>query len=266
MVKFEQAITQPHGMVILTGPTGSGKSTSLVAALHHVITGEVNVLTVEDPVEYIIPGVRQIKLNYKLELEDALRAILRHDPDIVMVGEMRDKKTAELAIKLANTGHLTFSTLHTNDAPSAISRLYKMGIEPFLIAYAINLVVAQRLIRTLCPTCKQPDLDPDPVMLEKLGFASEEISNLTYYNPGNDNNCPTCRGVGYKGRRAICEALYFSRDIRHMIVEADKMIDEGAIKEQAVKEGMMTLRDAAREIVKYGETSVREMIRVVTSE
>lgn len=266
MVKFEQAITQPHGMVILTGPTGSGKSTSLVAALHHVITGEVNVLTVEDPVEYIIPGVRQIKLNYKLELEDALRAILRHDPDIVMVGEMRDRKTAELAIKLANTGHLTFSTLHTNDAPSAISRLYKMGIEPFLIAYAINLIVAQRLIRKLCNTCKQPDLDPDPIMLEKLGFTREEVANLTFYLPGKDESCPECKGVGYKGRRAICEALYFSREIRHLIVEADKMIDEGTIKDQAVKEGMLTLRDAAREIVKMGETSVREMIRVVTTE
>ena len=266
MQTFESAISQPHGMVILTGPTGSGKSTSLVAALHHVITGEVNVLTVEDPVEYIIPGVRQIKLNFKLELENALRAILRHDPDIVMVGEMRDRKTAELAIRLANTGHLTFSTLHTNDAPSASSRLYKMGIEPFLIAYAINLIVAQRLIRKLCSNCKQPDLDPDPVMLEKLGFTKEEVANLTFYEPGNDASCPNCKGVGYKGRRAICEALFFSREVRHMIVEADKMIDEGAIKKQAVKEGMLTLRDSAREIVKLGETSVREMIRVVTAE
>ena len=266
MKKFELAITQPHGMVILTGPTGSGKSTTLVAALHQVITGEVNVLTVEDPVEYIIPGVRQIKLNYKLELENALRAILRHDPDVVMVGEMRDRKTAELAIKLANTGHLTFSTLHTNDAPSAISRLYKMGIEPFLIAYAINLIVAQRLIRLLCSNCKQPDLDPDPIMLEKLGFTKEEISSITIYVPGQDQDCPVCKGVGYKGRRAVSEALYFSREVRHMIVEADKMIDEGAIKDQAVKEGMMTLRDSAREIVKMGQTSVREMIRVVTTE
>ncbi|MFK7844787.1 MAG: GspE/PulE family protein, partial [Rhodothermales bacterium] len=266
METFETAISQPHGMVILTGPTGSGKSTTLVAALHHVINGEVNVLTVEDPVEYIIPGVRQIKLNFKLELENALRAILRHDPDIVMVGEMRDRKTAELAIKLANTGHLTFSTLHTNDAPSAVSRLYKMGIEPFLLAYAINLIVAQRLIRKLCLTCRQQDLDPDPVMLDKLGFTAEEIANITFYEPGSDSSCPTCKGVGYKGRRAICEALFFSREIRHMIVEADKMIDEGAIKEQAVKEGMLTLRDSAREIVKLGETSVREMIRVVTAE
>jgi type IV pilus assembly protein PilB len=266
MQRFEQAISQPHGMVILTGPTGSGKSTSLVAALHHVITPEVNVLTVEDPVEYIIPGVRQIKLNHKLELEDALRAILRHDPDIVMVGEMRDRKTAELAIKLANTGHLTFSTLHTNDAPSAVSRLYKMGIEPFLIAYAINLVVAQRLIRMLCPVCKTVDNDPDPVMLDKLGFTEEEINTLTYYLPGNDNHCSNCKGIGYKGRRAISEALFFSRGVRHIIVESNTAIDEGGIRDLAIKEGMLTLRDSAREIVKMGQTSVREMIRVVTTE
>ena len=266
MKKFEQAISQPHGMVILTGPTGSGKSTTLVAALHYVLSPEVNVLTVEDPVEYIIPAVRQIKLNFKLELEHALRAILRHDPDIVMVGEMRDRKTAELAIKLANTGHLTFSTLHTNDAPSAISRLYKMGIEPFLIAYAINLVVAQRLIRQLCPTCKTPDPDPDEIMLGRLGFTEEEIKTLPFYQPGKDPQCPTCKGVGYKGRRAISEALHFSRKIRHMIVEADANIDEGSIRRQATKEGMLTLIDSAREIVKMGETSVREMVRVVTTQ
>lgn len=264
--RFEHAINQPHGMVILTGPTGSGKSTTLVAALHRVITPEVNVLTIEDPVEYIIPGVRQIKLNDKLQLQDALRSILRHDPDVVMVGEMRDRQTAELAIKLANTGHLTFSTLHTNDAPSAVSRLYKMGIEPFLIAYAINLVVAQRLIRKLCPECKRVNEDPDPVMLQQLGFTQEEIQNNVFYTEGNDPNCNNCKGMGYRGRRAISEALSFSRPIRHMIVEADGMVDEGAIREQAQGEGMLTLRDSAREVVKMGETSVREMMRVVASE
>src|SRR5690606_30076656 len=160
LAQFAKPTSQTHGMVILTGPTGSGKSTTLVAALSQVVTPEVNVLTVEDPVEYVIPGVRQIKLSHKLNFDQAIRAILRHDPDIVMVGEMRDKDTADLAIKLANTGHLTFSTLHTNDAPSAVSRLFKMGIEPFLIAYAINLVVAQRLIRSLCPDCKRPDPSP----------------------------------------------------------------------------------------------------------
>ncbi len=264
--KFQHAISQPNGMVILTGPTGSGKSTTLVASLHQVISPEVNVLTVEDPVEYIIPDVRQIKLNHKLQLEDALRSILRHDPDVVMVGEMRDRHTAELAIKLANTGHLTFSTLHTNDAPSAISRLYKMGIEPFLIAYAINLVVAQRLIRKLCPDCKAVDPDPDPVLLKRLGFTEDEIRDMPFYTRSQDKSCKTCNGFGYKGRRAVSEALYFSREIRHMIVQADRMIDEAAIREQAQGEGMLTLQDSAREIVKLGETSIREMIRVVTSE
>jgi type IV pilus assembly protein PilB len=264
--KFEKAIRQPNGMVIMTGPTGSGKSTTLVAAMHNVVTSEVNALTVEDPVEYIINGVRQIKLNHKLSLDGALRSILRHDPDIVMVGEMRDRETAELAIKLANTGHLTFSTLHTNDAPSAISRLYKMGIEPFLIAYAINLVVAQRLIRTLCPDCKVRDEDPDTVLLKQLGFSDQEIDETTFYQQGNDPRCGECGGMGFSGRRAIAEALYFNREIRHMIVEAEGMINEEAVREEARKEGLLTLQDSAREIVKMGETGVREMIRVVASE
>ena len=264
--RFDKAIHQPHGMVILTGPTGSGKSTTLVAALHQVVSPEVNVLTVEDPVEYIIKGVRQIKLSHKLSLEGALRAILRHDPDIVMVGEMRDKDTAELAIKLANTGHLTFSTLHTNDAPSAVSRLYKMGVEPFLLAYAINLVVAQRLIRNLCPTCKIKDTDPDRVLLKSVGFSDEEIETITFYERGQKDDCPTCHGIGYKGRRAMCETLYFSREIRHMIVESGEAIDEDQIREQGRSEGMLTLLDSAREVVKMGDTSVEELIRVTSTE
>ncbi|WP_456429473.1 GspE/PulE family protein [Rhodocaloribacter sp.] len=264
--RFDRAIRQPYGMVILTGPTGSGKSTTLVAALHQVVTPEVNVLTVEDPVEYIIKGVRQIKLNQKLSLEGALRAILRHDPDVVMVGEMRDRATAELAIKLANTGHLTFSTLHTNDAPSAVSRLYKMGVEPFLIAYAINLVVAQRLIRNLCPECKKVDEDPDRVMLRQLGFEEKEIEQTVFYTEGEDYSCPVCKGSGYKGRRAICETLYFTREIRHLIVEAGEKIDEEQLRAQAIEDGMLTLQDSARELVKMGATSIEEMMRVTASE
>jgi type IV pilus assembly protein PilB len=264
--RFNTAIRQPHGMVILTGPTGSGKSTTLVASLHQVVTPQVNVLTVEDPVEYIIPGVRQIKLNYKLGLEEAIRGILRHDPDIVMVGEMRDRPTAELAIKLANTGHLTFSTLHTNDAPSAVSRLFKMGVETFLIAYAINLVVAQRLIRKLCASCKQVDDDPDHVMLDRLGFSEQQIKETTFYVSSRDNKCKSCKGVGFKGRSAITEALYFSRAIRHIIVESEKGIDEERLRTQAIKEGMLTLQDSARLIVLAGETSVDEMMRVTATE
>jgi type IV pilus assembly protein PilB len=264
--KFNNAIRQPHGMVILTGPTGSGKSTTLVAALHQVMEPDVNVLTVEDPVEYIIDGARQIKLGHKLGMDGALRSILRHDPDIVMVGEMRDKPTAELAIKLANTGHLTFSTLHTNDAPSAISRLYKMGIEPFLLAYAINLVVAQRLVRTLCSTCKRVEEDTDVVVLQELGFSEEEIREGTFYRPGENDDCPDCQGRGYSGRRAIAEALYFSSAIRHLIVGAGGDIDEEAVRRTALDEGLMTLRNSAREVVLMGDTSVQELIRVTSSE
>ncbi len=264
--RFQKAIRQPYGMVIMTGPTGSGKSTTLVAALQQVVRPQVNALSIEDPVEYIIRGVRQIKLGSRLSMEQALRSVLRHDPDVVMVGEMRDQHTAELAVKLANTGHLTFSTLHTNDAPSAVSRLYKMGIEPFLIAYAINLVVAQRLLRRLCPTCKVVDRDPDHVLMEEIGFSAEEIRTLRFYGPGHNAHCPTCKGVGYKGRQAISEALYFTRAIRHIIVKAKGDIDEDAIRDKAVEEGMLTLTASAREIVKRGETSVEEVIRVTATE
>jgi type IV pilus assembly protein PilB len=253
-------------MIIMTGPTGSGKSTTLVAALRELVRPQVNVLTVEDPVEYIIPGVRQIKLGSRLALESALRAILRHDPDIVMVGEMRDRETAELAIKLANTGHLTFSTLHTNDAPSAISRLYKMGIEPFLLAYAINLVVAQRLLRKLCDKCKVVEKDPDPVLLKELGFTADEIGRATFYAPTYGSSCRKCKGVGYKGRRAIGEALYFTQKVRHHIVASGASVDEDAIRKTAVSEGMLTLLASAREVVKQGETSIEEVIRVTASE
>jgi type IV pilus assembly protein PilB len=266
MEKFQKAIRQPHGMVILTGPTGSGKSTTLVAALSNVVTPEVNVLTVEDPVEYIIPGVRQIKLSHKLSLEGALRAILRHDPDIVMVGEMRDKDTAELAIKLANTGHLTFSTLHTNDAPSAVSRLYKMGLEPFLIAYAINLVVAQRLIRTLCDTCKTEDPAPDLVLMRQLGFTEAETRTTTVFRATTGSSCPNCKGRGYRGRRACAEALYFSPAIRQAIVEAGGEVNEDHIRTIAEGEGMLTLAASARVLVGRGEVSLDEMMRVTAGE
>jgi type IV pilus assembly protein PilB len=264
--QFEEAIHQPHGMVILTGPTGSGKSTTLVASLRRVIEPAVNVLTIEDPVEYLIEGARQVKLSDDLRLKDALRSLLRHDPDVVMVGEMRDDTTAELAIKLANTGHLTFSTLHTNDAPSAVSRLYKMGIEPFLIAYAINLVVAQRLIRTLCPACKQEHTNPDPVLLRQLGFPTEEVQSTTFYRAGDESGCDTCGGTGYVGREAIAEALRFTRPIQHMIVQAEGMVEEDEIRTHAEEhDGMHSLQDSARRVVAAGRTTIAEMKRVVPS-
>ncbi len=259
---FKKAINQPQGLVIVTGPTGSGKSTTLIAALSHIVRPEINVLTVEDPVEYIIPGVRQLKIGKKMDFELALRAILRHDPDVVMLGEIRDKETGETAIKLANTGHLTFSSLHTNDAPSAISRLFKMGIETFLIAYAINLIVAQRLMRRLCEKCKRPARDLDPVIPKGLGFTDEEIKTITFYE---SVGCDHCHSSGYKGRTAIHEALYFSKRIRQLIFEAKGDINEDAIREQAVAEGMMTLQVSARQRVKEGISDLKEVARVTTT-
>lgn len=252
---FEKSINSPQGMVILTGPTGSGKSTTLIAALYQVIDPTINVLTVEDPVEYVIEGARQLKIGVKMNFEQAIRAILRHDPDVVLVGEMRDKETAEVAIKLANTGHLTFSTLHTNDAPSAVARLYKMGIEPFLIAYAINIIVAQRLIRRLC-TCKRKTvLNPD--ILKPYGLNYDEWKNIDVYEAVG---CEKCSGSGYKGRLAIHEALYFTRELRQIIVRSGDDVDEEKIRIQAKKDGSLNLRESGFEKVRQGLTSFEEVI------
>jgi len=254
---FEKAIRQPQGMIILTGPTGSGKSTTLVAALYQVIDPTVNVLTVEDPVEYVIEGARQLKIGVKMNFEQAIRAILRHDPDIVLVGEMRDKETAEVAIKLANTGHLTFSTLHTNDAPSAVARLYKMGIEPFLIAYAINIIVAQRLIRRLCANCKKKVTHLDPVLMETLGLNIEEWKQYPIYEAVG---CDKCGGSGYKGRLAVHEALYFTKELKQIILRSGDEVDEEQIRLQAKKDGTLNLRESGLEKVKLGYTSFEEVI------
>lgn len=257
---FLKAIKQPQGMIIVTGPTGSGKSTTLVAALSYIVSPEINVLTVEDPVEYIIPGVRQLKIGHKMGFEQALRGILRHDPDVVMLGEIRDQLTGQTAIKMANTGHLTFSTLHTNDAPSAVTRLYKMGIETFLIAYAINIIIAQRLARKLCENCKRPvsRRDLDRAIPLGFGFTEEEIDATTFYEAVG---CDKCHG-GFKGRVAIHEALYFTPEIRHLIFEAREDINEDAIREKAIEQGMMTLQATARERVKSGVCELNEISRV----
>ena len=260
---FIKAIKQPQGMVILTGPTGSGKSTTLVAALYQVIDPTVNVLTVEDPVEYVIKGARQLKIGFKMNFEQAIRSILRHDPDIVLVGEMRDKETAEVAVKLANTGHLTFSTLHTNDAPSAVARLYKMGIEPFLIAYAINLIVAQRLIRRLCNDCKKKLANFDEPLMEAAGLNIAEWRNYTVYEA---KGCSKCGGSGYKGRLAIHEALYFTKEIRQIIVRSGEDVDEEKLRIQAKKDGTLNLREAGLEKVKLGLSSIEEVLASTSDE
>jgi type IV pilus assembly protein PilB len=260
---FTKAINQPQGMVILTGPTGSGKSTTLVAALYQVIDPTVNVLTVEDPVEYVIEGARQLKIGFKMNFEQAIRSILRHDPDIVLVGEMRDKETADVAIKLANTGHLTFSTLHTNDAPSAVARLYKMGIEPFLIAYAINLIVAQRLVRRLCPNCKKRVSNYDEAIMKAADLNIAEWRSYTIYEP---KGCDKCNGIGFKGRLAIHEALYFTKELRQIIVKSGEDVDEEKIRIQAKKDGSLNLREAGLEKVKLGLTSIEEVLASTSEE
>lgn len=255
---FVKAIRRPQGMVIITGPTGSGKSTTLVAALYSVINPTVNVLTVEEPVEYLIKGARQLKIGEKMTFEESMRGILRHDPDIVLVGEIRDLMTAEIAIKLANTGHLTFSTLHTNDAPSAISRLFKMGVEPFLIASAINLVMAQRLVRRLCNNCKKAIPDIDPAVPKSIGFTDEEIATTTFYQPVGCNKCR----AGYKGRVAIMEALLFDKKIKNAIFASGDNIDEDHIRDLAVENGMLTMRASGRDRIKEGQTTIEEVIAI----
>ena len=257
---FEKAISRPQGMVVLTGPTGCGKSTTIIAALHHVMDPSLNVLTVEDPIEYVIKGARQIKLSHKLNFDQAIRSILRHDPDVVMVGEIRDRETADIAIKLANTGHLTFTTLHTNDAPSVVSRLYKMGIEPFLLAYAINVIVAQRLVRKLCK-CKKKINNLDKQFFKGLKLDPEEWSKYTVYEP---NGCSKCGYTGFSGRIAVHETFFFTKEISQMIFNAGENIDEESIRAAARKDGMLSLRESGYERVKMGLTSFDEVISNTT--
>ena len=259
---FLKAINTPKGIVLLTGPTGSGKSTTLMAALYHIIDPSKNVLTCEDPVEYVIKGARQLKIGHKLSFENAVRSILRHDPDIVMVGEIRDKITADVAVKLANTGHLTFSTLHTNDAPSAISRLYKMGVEPFLLAYAINIIVAQRLVRKICPHCREPLSKEKYKAALDLGLTEEDLKSGKIFEAGE--GCKNCT-EGYKGRINICEALYFSPEIKKAIVEAGTGIDEEKVRQIAEKQGMLSLRESGLERIREGLTTISE-VAFATSE
>jgi type IV pilus assembly protein PilB len=259
---FLRAIRKSQGIVMFTGPTGSGKSTSQYAAIQTIMDPGINILTIEDPVEYLIEGCRQIKLNHKLDFEGALRGILRHDPDVVMVGEMRDKVTAEIAIKLANTGHLIFSTLHTNDSISAITRLYNMGIEPFLLAYTINIVIAQRLVRRLCERCKAVDEQIDRDLLIHAGLTDKEIDTSTFYKPVGCVHCIR----GYRGRIGIYETLAMSKDIRKMIMKSHDFIDEEGIRTLAMQNGMQTLRKSALDLTRQGITSLENVESLIAEE
>jgi len=254
---FYKALSHSRGMILVTGPTGSGKSTTLMACLHHIADDSLNILTCEDPVEYVIKGARQIKIGSKLSFDDAMRVIVRHDPDIVLVGEIRDRTTADIAIKLSNTGHLTLSTLHTNDAPSTISRMYKMGIEPFLLANTINLIIAQRLVRKLCPECKKPISPEKHKAALQLGLTPEDLASGTIFEAGK--GCKKCTN-GYKGRMNISESLFFTPEIRKAIVESSIEIDEAKVRQIAESQGMLSLRESGLHRIRAGITSVDEII------
>jgi type IV pilus assembly protein PilB len=256
--RFERACQETHGAVLVTGPTGSGKSTTLYAALQTLNTPEKNIITVEDPVEYEIAGLTQVQVSAKFGLTFAtgLRSMVRADPDVIMVGEIRDRETAQIAVESALTGHLVLSTLHTNDAPSAITRLIEMGIEPFLVASALDCVVAQRLARMLCPSCKRRTIIPAKVLRESGYKARME---LEAYEPVG---CRRCGGSGYRGRLGLYEVMSVSPEIQTMALERRPA---EAIRDVAVREGMRRLRDDGLDKVKQGRTSIAEIVRVIGS-
>jgi type IV pilus assembly protein PilB len=258
MKELLNALTLPYGAILVTGPTGSGKSTTLYAAINETNDPKSNLITVEDPVEYRLAGLSQVHVNEKagLTFAAALRSILRQDPDKVMIGEIRDKETGTIAIEAALTGHLVLSTLHTNDAPSALTRLTEMGIEPFLSASAVTLVLAQRLARRLCSECKEEYI-PEAAALDRIGFPYEPGRPPKLYRA---KGCKKCNGIGYKGRMGVHEVMVVSENIERLAVE-NAASDE--IKRMAVSEGMLTLRDDGFSKVKLGQTSIEEILRVV---
>ncbi|OMH41160.1 type IV-A pilus assembly ATPase PilB [Desulfurobacterium indicum] len=252
-----KAIKAPYGMILVTGPTGSGKTTTLYSSLLTVNTPEVNIMTAEDPVEYNLYGINQVQIKHEIGLDFArvLRAFLRQDPDIIMVGEIRDKETAQIAVESALTGHLVFSTLHTNDAPSTVTRLLDMGIEAFLVSSSVLLVIAQRLARKICPKCKEPYKYPIEVLME-VGFSKEEAATIQTYR---GKGCDYCNGTGYKGRVGFYEVLEMSHKVRDAILKGKTSDD---IRQIAILEGMRTLRDIGRIKIIKGDTTPEEVLRV----
>jgi type IV pilus assembly protein PilB len=258
LARFEHAYRQAYGAVLVTGPTGSGKSTTLYAALNEINSAEKNIITIEDPVEYEITGITQIQVAPKAGLlfETGLRAIVRADPDIIMVGEIRDRETAKIAVEAALTGHLVLTTLHTNDAATSITRLIEMGVEPFLVASSIDCVVAQRLVRTLCQQCKRRVILPMATLREYGYAASFDVEG---YEP---TGCKHCSGSGYRGRTGIYEVMSITPEIRALALERRSASE---VLDLAVSQGMRRLRDDGLEKVKQGRTSVSEVARVVNS-
>jgi len=258
--KFESVLAQPYGIILVTGPTGSGKTTTLYSALQKLNREDINLMTVEDPVEYQFPRIRQVQVNPKagLTFAAALRSFLRQDPDVVMVGEIRDVETAEIAVQAALTGHMVLSTLHTNDSPTTFTRLVDMGIEPFLVSSSILAVLAQRLMRKVCSKCKE-EYVPTPAILETLEIAGKDVSGLKLFR---GRGCQLCSNTGYKGRTGIYELLCVDIDIQDMILKKASADD---IRDLAVKKGMRTLRQSAIEKMLAGVTTPEEVARVTQS-
>jgi len=259
--QVEQMIASSHGIFLVTGPTGSGKTTTLYAGLSKLNTREKNIITVEDPIEYQLAGVGQIQVNPKIDLTFAngLRSILRQDPDIIMVGEIRDGETAEIAVQSALTGHMVFSTLHTNDSAGALTRLVEMGIEPFLAASSIVGILAQRLVRTICPSCKEP-VTPSTELLAELGLKPDQVVKATFYR---GRGCSACFDIGYRGRSGIYELMPMNDQIRDLLMQSK---DAASIKAAAVKTGMRSLRHAGLAKALQGETTLEEVLRVTQEE
>ena len=257
---LNEMIKKPHGIILLTGPTGSGKTTTLYACLSKINNRELKILTIEDPIEYHLKGITQIQVFPKVDLTFAngLRSMLRHDPDVMMVGEIRDVETAEIAIRVALTGHLVFSTLHTNDAAGATTRLLDMGIEPYLVASSVECVIAQRLVRLICPKCKRPGKDAK-VILQELGMKDVPKDAEIYEGKG----CEACKFTGYRGRTAIHEFLVMNEEVREMVLN-HKSADQ--IRRKAVSLGMRTLRNAGIEKILKGMTTPGEVMRVTPKE
>ena len=252
---FDEAIHLPFGIILVTGPTGSGKTTTLYSALKQINTTDVNIMTAEDPVEFNFDGINQVAVrsNIGLTFAASLRSFLRQDPDIIMVGEIRDTETAEIAIRAALTGHLVFSTIHTNDAPSTVSRLIDMGIPPFLVASSTKLIMAQRMIRKICQSCKQP-VEVDPETLIKMGIPEEKVKDFVVYD---GKGCPDCNDTGMSGRTGIFEVMPVTAKMERMILEQASVPE---IRKQAIKEGMLTLRMADIEKLRQGFTNVAEVM------
>ena len=252
---FDEAISRPYGMCLVTGPTGSGKTTTLYSALGKLNQTTDNISTAEDPVEFNFFGINQVQMHDEIGLNfaAALRSFLRQDPDVIMVGEIRDFETAEIAVKAALTGHLVLSTLHTNDAPSTISRMLNMGIEPFLVTSSVNIIVAQRLARRLCNECKKPAEVTDQALLD-IGVAPEEIGSFTVYEP---NGCERCNNRGYKGRVALYEVMPFWDGLKELVINGASTAE---LKQEAIRLGMLTLRMAGINKMKAGVTTIEEVV------